>query len=217
MIKRSIVVLLLLGLMSCRDKSQTATATAPQHNGKPAIVFLGNSLTAGLGLPIEESFPSLIQQKIDENSFNYKVINGGRSGDTTAGGLARLPWYLQNQVNPRVLVVCLGSNDAMRGLATSTIKENLRKIIRSIREYDDEVKIMLVQLEALTNLGERYRLQYSQLFRQLAAEEKVTLMPFLLKGVGGVADLNQRDGIHPNSRGTAKVAETVWQALRPHL
>lgn len=204
------------------SRSQAAdTAAAPAEASpavpgpvvRPRVVFLGDSLTAGLGLAPEESYPSRIQTKIDQQGLAFEVVNAGVSGDTSAGGLRRVDWALDGQV--AVLVVALGGNDALRGLPVDDLRRNLRAIIEQARP---RVRgMVLAGMEAPPNNGPQYTLAFRRVYPDLAREYDLTLVPFLLAGVAGDPALNQADGIHPNARGAAIVAETVWTALAPLL
>lgn len=177
------------------------------------MIFLGDSLTAGLGLATELSFPSLIQARIDGSGLNYAVVNAGVSGDTSAGGLRRLEWALQGQ--PRVLVVALGGNDGLRGLAPEELRKNLAAIIE--RGQEAGLSVVLAGMEAPPNNGPDYTVRFRQVYPDLARTYKVPLIPFLLDGVAGDPSLNQADGIHPNPEGARRVADTVWKVLEPIL
>jgi len=180
---------------------------------RPEVVILGDSLTAGLGLDTPQGFPALLQQRIDERGLDFTVVNAGVSGDTSAGGLRRLEWALEG--NPRVLVVALGGNDALRGLPTDELERNLAAIIdRGTREG---LEVILAGMEAPPNNGPEYTARFRRVYRDLAKAHDVVLIPFLLDGVAGEATLNQADGIHPNAEGARLVAETVWHALEPVL
>lgn len=194
-------------------------ASAPKRPASyaPAIVFLGDSLTAGLGLPEGEALPARIQQHLDAAGLSYRTINAGRSGDTTAGGLARIDWYFRDGVDLRVLVIGLGSNDAMRGLSLPALEENLRQLIRRTRQRKPAAKIFLWALETFPNLGADYARQYAAVFPRVAEQEHVTLIPFPLADVVGHPELNQEDGIHPTAEGTELVAERIWGVLKPEL
>ncbi len=183
----------------------------------PAIVFLGDSLTAGLGLSESEALPALIQQRIDAAELPYRVVNAGRSGDTTAGGLARIDWYFKESVDLRVMVIGLGSNDAMRGLPLESMETNLRQMIRRTRERKPQAKIFLWELQTFPNLGQEYAAAYAAVFPRVAQSENVSLLPFPLAAVAAHPELNQSDGIHPNAEGTRRVAERVWETLRTNL
>jgi acyl-CoA thioesterase-1 len=183
----------------------------------PAIVFLGDSLTAGLGLPANEALPARIQQRLDSAGLAYRAINAGRSGDTTAGGLARLDWYFRDAVDLRALVIGLGSNDAMRGLSLPAMAENLTQIIRRTRQRKPDAKLFLWALETFPNLGPEYAREYAAVFPRIAEQERVALIPFPLADVAGHPELNQNDGVHPTAEGTELVADRIWAALRPSL
>ena len=170
------------------------------------IVFLGDSLTAGYGLSPVDAFPSLIQRRAREAGLAAEVVNAGVSGDTSAGGLRRLDWALDGDV--RVLVVALGGNDALRGLSVDELRSNLASIVEKAQAR--HVTVVLAGMEAPPNLGAAYTSAFRKVYRDLAARYHVALIPFLLDGVAGVPDLNQADGIHPNTAGARKVAEIVW-------
>lgn len=178
---------------------------------QPVILFLGTSLTAGLGLDPEDAYPALIQRRIDSLDLGYRVVNAGLSGETSAGGLARLDWLLAQRVD--VLVIELGGNDALRGQDPGALRRNLQEIIDRTREAYPDVRIVIAGMEAPPNLGERYVSEFRQVYRDLARENGAALIPFLLEGVGGVAELNQADGIHPTDRGQEIMAENVWRVL----
>ena len=190
-----------------------AAATSRTDDERPKIVVLGDSLTAGLGLLETQSYPHLLQEKIDRDGFQYEVVNAGVSGDTSAGGLRRLDWALQEDV--RILIVELGANDGLRGLAVSEMKENLGKIIEAARAKN--VIVILTGMEAPPNYGAEYAASFRAAYRELALRYKVLFVPFLLDKVAGQASLNQADGIHPNPQGAAIVADTVWNVLKPLL
>jgi len=190
-----------------------AAPTSRTDDERPKIVVLGDSLTAGLGLLETQSYPHLLQEKIDRDGFQYEVVNAGVSGDTSAGGLRRLDWALQEDV--RVLILELGANDGLRGLAVSEMKENLGKIIEAARAKN--VIVILAGMEAPPNYGAEYAASFRAAYRELALKYKVLFIPFLLDKVAGQVSLNQADGIHPNPEGAAIVADTVWNVLKPLL
>jgi acyl-CoA thioesterase-1 len=159
----------------------------------------------------------VLQQKVRAAGLDYQVINGGRSGDTTAGGVTRLSWYLRDAIDLQVLIIGLGSNDAMRGQPVAEIETNLRKIVAAARAHQPEMSILLWQLETFPNLGAEYGAEFEALFPRIATEEKVLLLPFPLEGVAGKHELNQEDGIHPTSAGTRIVADNIWLQLEPEL
>ncbi len=180
---------------------------------RPRIVVLGDSLTAGLGLPADEAYPAVLQRKIDRAGYHFEVINAGVSGDTTAGGLRRLDWVLDGNV--KVLIVALGGNDALRGLPPAEMERNLKAIVERAKQRG--IRVLVAGMIAPRNFGRDYTTAFQNVFRDVARDERVVFVPFLLEGVVGRADLNQSDGIHPNTRGAAIVAETVWRALQPML
>jgi acyl-CoA thioesterase-1 len=183
---------------------------APVAPGPPRIVALGDSLTAGLGVPRDEAYPAVLQRKLQEAGSALEVVNAGVSGDTTADGLRRANWALEGDV--RLLIVALGANDGLRGLPPSQMKSNLQSIIHRARQR--AIPVLLVGMEAPPNYGEHYAASFRQVFQDLARENKVTFVPFLLEGVAGVPDLNQSDGIHPTSAGAARIADHLWPAVK---
>lgn len=195
-----------------------ATAVAPPVDrqaraAKARVVFLGDSLTAGLGLEQAEAYPTLIQQKIDGAGLPYEVVNAGVSGDTSAGGLSRLDWALEGDV--KVMVVALGGNDGLRGLPAAELKKNLATIIE--RAQAKQITVILAGMEAPPNFGRDYITAFRDIYPALAEQYKLPLIPFLLQNVAGIERLNQRDGIHPTAEGARIVADTVWSVLRPTL
>lgn len=183
--------------------SRTESRAAPA--GRPKVVFLGDSLTAGYGLDADQAYPSLIQRRLREAGYDAEVVNAGVSGDTSAGGLRRLDWSLDGNV--RVLVLALGGNDALRGLSTEELRRNLGAIIEQARRR--RVAVVLAGMEAPPNLGRAYTSAFRRVYRDLAAEHRVALIPFLLEGVAGRPSLNQADLIHPNAAGARKMADLV--------
>ena len=192
--------------------AQASPAASPNQS-LPKIVAFGDSLTAGLGLTAAESYPSILQKKLELDGYQYEVVNAGVSGDTSAGGLRRIDWALEGDV--RFLILELGANDLLRGQPVREMKNNLDKIIE--RAQARGVVVLLAGMYAPTNAGADYQREVQQAFQQLARERGVTLIPFFLDRVAGVDSLNQPDGIHPNAEGTRIVAETVYAALRPLL
>ena len=186
---------------------------APAFGG--TILFLGDSLTAGLGVAPEQAYPALIQEKIREKKLPFEVINAGISGDTTAGGLARLDWVLQKRID--VLVLALGANDGLRGLPMAQTKANLQAIIDRVKAKNPGVKIVIAGMQIPPNMGGDYGTAFRNLFADLARENGAALVPFLLAGVGGHDDLNQADHIHPTAAGHKVLAENVWRVLAPLL
>jgi len=179
------------------------------------ILFFGDSITAGYGLTEEQAFPAIIQQKIDSLGLNYKVINSGLSGETTAGGLRRIDWVLQQHVD--IFVLELGGNDGLRGIDPLNSKQNLQGIMDKVREIYPEADILLTGMEAPPNMGQTYTSRFREIYTELRNENDVSFMPFILEGVAGDPDLNQSDGIHPTEAGHRVVADDLWEYLRPML
>jgi len=194
-------VLIILSLGFSQDKQKT-------------IVFFGDSLTAGYGLDPVHSFPSLIESKLQEEG-DYKVINAGLSGETSAGGLGRIDWILNQKVD--VFILELGANDGLRGLPISSTRRNLQGIIDKVRKKSPGVKIILAGMKVPPNMGADYAEQFDETFTKLAKENNIPLIPFLLDGVAGEEELNLADGIHPNIEGHKIVAENVLAVLEPLL
>lgn len=189
--------------------------TVNNEDDPKMVLFLGDSLAAGYGLQASQAFPALIQQKIDALNWNYKVINAGLSGDTSAGGLRRIDWLLRGRVD--VLVLELGANDGLRGIDLSTTKANLQGIIDKVKARNPRVKIVIAGMMVPPNLGQDYTRQFQQMYPELAKSNSAVLIPFLLEGVAGESSLNLPDGIHPTAEGHKLISETVWTHLRPVL
>jgi acyl-CoA thioesterase-1 len=178
-------------------------------------VFLGTSLTAGLGLDPDSAYPALVQRKIDSAGLRYTVVNAGVSGESSAGALRRIDWILRQR--PVVLIIETGANDGLRGQDPDSIEANIQRLIDRVRALSPGTRIALAGMEAMPNLGARYVRRFRAIYPALARANNLTLIPFLLAGVGGIDSLNQQDGIHPNEAGERLVAATVWQTLEPML
>ncbi|WP_205512363.1 arylesterase [Longitalea arenae] len=197
-----------------QKREQVKTTTGNEKT--KTIVFYGNSLTAGYGVdPSSEAFPALVQEKIDSLQLPYKVVNAGVSGETTAGGKGRIDWILRQQVD--VFVLELGGNDGLRGIPIAETSRNLQAIIDRVREKYPDAKIVLAGMQVPPNMGRQYANAFRGTFEQLATKNNLVLIPFLLEHVGGIASLNQPDGIHPNPEGHRIVAENVWKVLQQLL
>jgi acyl-CoA thioesterase-1 len=197
------------------DSPVVADSATPPIDGRRTVLFLGTSLTAGLGLDPDSAYPQLIQRKIDASSLPYQVVNAGVSGETSAGLLRRLDWVLRREAE--VIVVETGANDGLRGLPVTATRATIANVLARIRRDRPNAKILLVQMEAPPNLGQEYTSTFHAMFAELAREHGATLLPFLLEGVAGEPRLNQNDGIHPNNAGEKIVAENVWRVLQPML
>ncbi|WP_026969246.1 arylesterase [Algoriphagus terrigena] len=211
-----------LALASCSGEKKesaqseaTAEKSADTTTDKKTILFFGNSLTAAYGIDPEDGFAGLIQSRIDSLGLDYKVINGGLSGETTAGGLSRLDWFLEEE--PAIFVLELGGNDGLRGILLSETKNNLLAIIDKVRAKYPDTKIILAGMQIPPNMGQEYSKEFSELYPAVAAEKNVTLIPFLLDRVGGIPELNLPDGIHPTEEGHKIVAETIWPFIEASL
>lgn len=203
--KLNLIVLLLL---ICAFSA--SAQPAPQK-----ILFFGDSITAGYGLDKSEAFPAYVQQKIDSLGWNFEVVNAGLSGETSAGGLRRIDWMLRQDFE--VFVLELGGNDGLRGIDLESTKKNLREIIKKVRKQNPDARILLAGMQVPPNLGQDYTTQFREMYPELAEEENVTLIPFLLEDVGGNPEFNQSDGIHPTAEGHKIVAGNVWEILKPVL
>jgi len=189
---------------------------AQRANLGSRVVFLGTSLTAGLGLADPANrFTDQIQALADSAGLPFRMVNAGVSGDTSAGGLRRITWLLRAPID--VLVLELGANDGLRGLLPDSMKANLQAVIDSTRTHYPESRLLLSGMQAPPNLGQAYASAFSSVFSELARENGGTLIQFLLEGVAGVPKLNQSDGVHPTPEGHRMIAETVWEYLRPIL
>lgn len=187
-----------------------ATAAAPVPATR-RIVILGDSLTAGLGLPADQAYPALLQARLDARNAGWQVVNAGVSGDTSAGGLRRLDWSLDG--GAAIVVIALGGNDALRGLPAADLERNLDDAVQ--RAQAAGARVILAGMEAPPNTGPEYTRAFRAVYPGIATKRGATLVPFLLDGVAGIESLNQADGIHPNQAGARLVAETVWRALEP--
>jgi len=191
---------------------QHATVPPPAESG-PSIVFLGTSITAGLGLDPSQAYPAVIQRRLDSLHLRYQVVNAGVSGETSAGALQRIDWLLRQK--PAILVIETGANDGLRGQDPGSTKANIQHIIDRVRDQSPGTRIVLAGMRTLPNMGGRYLGEFVKIYPDLARANRVPLIPFILEGVGGVDSLNQADGIHPTPAGQRIVAENVWQVLGP--
>lgn len=178
------------------------------------ILILGDSLTAGYGIDQSDAFPAVLEKKIIINGHkNYRVINGGVSGSTTASGKSRLKWFLKSK--PFILILALGANDGLRGLKLEQSEQNLESIIVEAKKVG--IKVVLGGMQLPVNYGKEYREKFQKMYETLHKKHKITFIPFLLKDVGGKKELNISDGIHPNVEGHKIVAENVYKYLGPLL
>ena len=192
-----------------------AAASAPAADERPVVLFLGTSLTAGYGLASDDAFPALLGTRMTDAGHDYRVVNAGVSGDTSAGGLRRLDWLLRMPI--AVLVLELGANDMLRGQDASALRRNLTEIVTRTREAHPEVRLLVAGMRAAPNLGARYAEAFESVYPALAAEYDAAFIPFLLDGVAGERALNQVDGIHPTAEGHRLLADNLWPVLEPLL
>ncbi|AHG91223.1 putative acyl-CoA thioesterase [Gemmatirosa kalamazoonensis] len=221
------LLMLSAGACSRRDAGSTPSSDGasraalesrvPSPEARPPlrVLFIGTSLTAGLGLDPDSAYPARVQRKADSAGIAIQAVNAGVSGETSAGALRRIDWVLREPAD--VVVLETGANDGLRALQVDSTRANLVAIVRRIRAKLPEARVVLVQMEAPPNLGQRYTAAFHAMFPDVARTEGVTLAPFLLQGVAGIGRLNQADGIHPNDAGERIVTETVWKAIEPAL
>ncbi|MEM9896180.1 MAG: arylesterase [Bacteroidota bacterium] len=217
------MVSVLLILVACsgptQQKSEVNTTTANNSEETAAeeerkvILFFGNSITAGYELDMDLAFPALIQARLDSLGYNYRCVNAGLSGETSAGGKSRIDWVLRTK--PDIFFLELGANDGLRGLPLEETPVNLQSILDQVKQVNPDVQIIIAGMMVPPNLGKDYSAEFFGLFPKLAKDNKAELIPFLLDGVAGFPSLNLSDGIHPNAEGHKIVAETVWNAIRP--
>lgn len=190
---------------------------APQVCAQEAktILFFGDSITAGLGVEQERAFPALIQEKLDSLELNYEVINGGLSGETSAGGVRRIDWVLQRDIN--IMILELGGNDGLRGIDLSSTRQNLQQIIDKVKAKNADTEIILAGMQVPPNLGIEYTREFQTIYPELAKENDLTLIPQIMDKLGGNGDLIQGDGIHPTVEGHKMIAKKVWDMLKPLL
>ncbi|GAL68818.1 arylesterase [Jejuia pallidilutea] len=218
---------LCLVFVSCKNASNTKTTedanetveteseTVSTANSK-TILFFGDSITAGYGLDsTNDAYPAVIQETIDSLDLNYTVVNSGVSGETTAGGRSRIDWILNQNID--IFLLELGANDGLRGVPISETQANLQAIIDAVKQKDANTKIILTGMELPPNMGNSYTSEFRNMYAELAQKNDVAFIPFILKDVGGIPELNQNDGIHPTVKGHKIIASTVWETLQPLL
>jgi acyl-CoA thioesterase-1 len=207
----NVVPLAVISLLAWTHESPAGDATA----GRPAILVLGDSLSAGYGVDPDQAYPALLQKKIDAAGLNFTIVNAGLSGDTTAGGLRRLNWLLQRKID--VLILELGANDGLRGVPAGATRSNLQATIDQARQAYPRIKILIAGMQMPPNLGQDYIQAFNRIFPDLAEKNHTALIPFLLEGVAGNPAVNLPDGIHPTAEGHKIVCENVWRILKPML
>ncbi|NNK40178.1 MAG: arylesterase [Winogradskyella sp.] len=198
-----------------QETQSQVDASTPDDTSKIILCF-GDSITAGYGLDdTNDAFPAVLQTKIDSLGLDYTVINSGLSGETTAGGRSRLSWILNQEID--IFILELGANDGLRGISLTETRANLQHIIDELKQRQPETRIILAGMELPPNMGQDYTSEFRDIYKDLAQENDLVFIPFILKDVGGVAELNQNDGIHPTVKGHKIVANTVWEVLEPML
>ena len=198
---------------SAPSATSAARDSASSSREKVTVLFFGTSLTAGYGLDPAVAFPNLIARKASQAGMPITAVNAGLSGETSAGAVRRISWSLRQPVD--IVVLETGGNDALRALNADSLETNLRAIVARIREAQPRARILLAVMEAPPNLGAKYTTRFREAYAEVARDEGLTLVPFLLDSVAGRPDLNQADGVHPNERGERIVADNVWKALAP--
>ncbi|MEG9328549.1 arylesterase [Salinimicrobium catena] len=220
-LKPKLLLIIMTLFLSCGEQKQEQKKqveekeTREEKKTAKNILFFGDSLTAGMGLDPNEAFPAVIQEKLDSLGLNYIVINAGLSGETTASGKNRIDWVLNQEVD--IFVLELGANDGLRGIPPRETRKNLQEIIKIVRKKNPDTRIILAGMQIPPNMGPEYTAEFRKIFPELAEENNVELIPFLLEDVAGNPELNQEDGIHPTEEGHQIVAENVWEVLKPML
>lgn len=196
---------------------QTADAARPDASSMITIVALGDSLTAGFGLSRQQAYPALVGEKMRAAGYEFEMVNAGSSGDTTAGGLRRLPAILRAHKKIDIFILELGINDAFRGVPIEQIRSNLQAIIDQVRARYPAAAIVIAGMQLPDYSSADYVGAFGGIFGALAEKNRATLIPYLLEGVGGNPELNQWDRVHPNAAGQRVLAENVWRILEPML
>ena len=216
-----IVCVAVVVFVSCGQNNESRenvkTDTAALKNDtvaakKKTIVFFGNSITAGYGLDLSEAFPARIQERLDSMNMPYKVVNAGVSGETSSGGRSRIDWILKQEVD--IFVLELGGNDGLRGIPITETKKNLQTIIDKVKGKYPAAKIIITGMQIPPNMGKKYTTEFRSMYPDLAKQNNISIVPFILEGVGGNAELNLSDGIHPTAEGHRILANNVWNVLK---
>jgi acyl-CoA thioesterase-1 len=199
------ILLIMVILEGCSEEPVSLQAQ-PEKKIEGTIVAVGDSLTEGLGVAEESAYPALLERKLRENGYSFKVVNAGISGETSSGTLSRINWVLT--LKPDIVILVTGANDGLRGIDPQLVKANLNQIIKTLKEAN--VIVVLGGMQMVQNLGKDYTRAFADVYPQVAGREDVVLIPFFLAGVAADPELNQPDGIHPTAAGYRKVAETVY-------
>ena len=219
--------LLSMALGSCRPDDNRTAPPGPVAQAIPAakdsevsrrtLLFIGTSITAGLGLDPAVTWVSLVQRKIDSAGFPFRAINAGVSGESSAGALRRMDWLLAQEQKPSLVMIETGANDGMRGQPPDSVRAHLEAIVRRVEAVSPRPVIVIAGMEALPNMGRSYAERFRGIYPEIAGAHRAVYLPFLLAGVAGFDRFNQGDGIHPNVAGSERVAVNVWRALKPIL
>jgi len=204
-----LVALLLAGCSEEPRRAESQSVDSGENVAMKTIVALGDSLTAGLGVDPDESYPALLEKVLQEKGYTYRVVNAGVSGETSSGTLARVGWILTQ--NPDIVIVETGANDGLRGTPVTLLEDNLRQIVSLLQEND--VAVLLAGMKMSLNLGADYVSQFNAVYPKVAAEMDVELIPFFLEGVAMKSHLNIEDGIHPNQAGYSVIVENLYPYL----
>lgn len=202
------LVLLLFSVMALAKSVSNAVSSPMQ-----TLVIIGDSLTEGYGVKATEAYPAVLEQKLIQAGKNWKVLNYGTSGATSASAASKARWVLKKP--PQIALLALGANDGLRGLDPTSTEKNLDQAIRLLKEA--KVKVIIAGMKMPPNYRGKMRDQFDKIFSKLANKHHIQLIPFLLEGVAGVPSLNQKDGIHPNAQGHAIIAETIYKFILPEL
>ncbi len=199
------LVFLLTWTLGCEQQSGQVEGDKKKQGMQGTIVVMGDSLTAGYGVALDQSFPSLLEDKLNASQQFYRVVNAGVSGETSSGTLSRLSWVLT--MKPDIVILETGANDGLRGLPPTLIKKNIRTIIAKLQKSN--IITVLVGMQMVSNMGAEYTEEFQAIYPEIAGEYGVLFMPFLLEGVAAKPELNGEDGIHPNEKGYQVIAENL--------
>lgn len=205
------LLLLITSQLSAQNAAISEKSSIPSNQ---SILVFGDSLSAAYNIPREQGWVNLLQKFLIQHHFNIKVINASISGETTSGGLDRLEKQLQ-QHHPKIVILELGGNDGLRGFDLTTTRSNLEKMVAMSLKYSSQV--LLAGIRIPPNYGRTYTRRFSAIYEDLAKNEQVVLLPFILENVATVPEYMQADGIHPNAKGQPLILETLWQYLAPML
>jgi acyl-CoA thioesterase-1 len=217
-----LVTALIISIVFGCSRKEPATLTQEKANIKEkqydgTIAAVGDSLTAGMGVKIDHSYPALLEAKLHANGYRFKVVNAGVSGETSSGALSRIDWVVAS-LKPQIVILETGANDGMRGIPLNVLRENLDKLVSRLKQ--NKIVVILAGMQMFPNLGPKYTRGFQRIYPEIAQKHQVILIPFFLKDVAAVAHLNQADKMHPNPEGYAVIVETIYpyveEALQAH-